>query len=96
VVPTPNHPEYPAAHGCITGAIAETLKTYYRTDQVEFTLDSTVTGTTHSFTTTQAMVDEVVNARVYGGMHFRNSALRGAELGTSVARWALQRNFQPR
>ena len=96
VVTTPNHPEYPAAHGCISAAIAETLKTYYRTDQVEFTFDSTVTGTTRSFTTTQAMVDEVSNARVYGGMHFRNSTLRGAELGTSVAQWALQRNFQAR
>lgn len=96
VVPTPNHPEYPAAHGCITAAIAETLKTYYRTDQLEFTLDSTVTGTTRNFTTTQAMVDDVKNARVYGGMHFRNSTLRGAELGTSVAQWALQQNFQAR
>jgi hypothetical protein len=96
VVPTPNHPEYPAAHGCITAAMAETLKTYYRTDQVEFTLDSTVTGTTRSFKTTQAMVDEVCDARVYGGMHFRNSTLRGAELGTSVAQWVLQRNFLAR
>jgi len=96
VVPTPNHPEYPAAHGCITGAIAETLKTYYGTDQVKFTLDSTVTGATRSFETTQAMVDDVVNSRVYGGMHFRNSGLRGAELGTNVARWALQQNFQAR
>jgi len=96
VVPTPNHPEYPAAHGCITAAMAETLKAYYRTDQVEFTLDSTVTGTTRSFKTTQAMVDEVCDARVYGGMHFRNSTLRGAELGTSVAQWVLQRNFLAR
>lgn len=96
VVPTPNHPEYPAAHACITAATAETLKTYYRTDQVEFTLDSTVTGTTRTFKTTQAMVDEVRDARVYGGMHFRNSTLRGAELGTSVAQWVLQRNFQAR
>ena len=96
VVTTPNHPEYPAAHACITAAIAETLKTHYRTDRVEFTLDSTVTGTTRSFTTTQAMVDEVSNARIYGGMHFRNSTLRGAELGTNVAQWALQRNFQAR
>jgi len=95
VVTTPNHPEYPAAHACVTAAIAETLKTYYRTDQVEFTIDSTVTGTTRSFTTTQAMVDEVSIARIYGGMHFRNSTVRGAELGTSVAQWALQRNFQP-
>lgn len=93
VVPTPNHPEYPAAHGCITAAMAETLKTYYRTDQVEFTLDSTVTGTMRTFRTTQAMVDEVCDARVYGGMHFRNSTLRGAELGTRVAQWVLQRNF---
>ena len=96
VVTTPNHPEYPAAHACVTAAVAEALKTYYRTDQVEFTLDSTVTGTTRSFTTTQAMVDDVSNARVYGGMHFRNSTVRGAELGTSVAQWALQRNFQAR
>jgi hypothetical protein len=96
VVPTPNHPEYPAAHGCITAAMAETLKSYYRTDQVEFTLDSTVTGTTRGFKTTKAMVDEVCEARIYGGMHFRNSALRGAELGTNVARWVLQRNFQAR
>lgn len=96
VVPTPNHPEYPAAHGCITAAMAETLKTYYRTDQVEFTLDSTVTGTTRTFKTTQAMVDEACDARVYGGMHFRNSTLRGAELGTRVAQWVLQRNFLAR
>lgn len=96
VVTTPNHPEYPAAHACITAAMAETLKTYYGTDQVHFTLDSTVTGTTRSFTTTQSMVDEVGNARVYGGMHFRNSTVQGAALGTSVAQWALQRNFQAR
>jgi hypothetical protein len=63
---------------------------------VDFTLDSTVTGTTRSFKSTKAMVDEVCEARIYGGMHFRNSALRGAELGTKVAQWVLQRNFQAR
>lgn len=96
VVPTPNHPEYPAAHACISAAVAEALKTHYQTEQVEFTLDSTVTGTTHRFTSTRALVDEVRGARIYGGMHFRNSLVRGEELGTSVAQWVLQRNFQAR
>ena len=94
VVPTPNHPEYPAAHGCVTAAMAETLKTYYGTDQIKFTLDSTVTGTTHHFTSTQGMAAEVIDGRVWGGMHFRHSVERGEDLGRSVAQWILQRNFQ--
>ncbi|MBT2305431.1 vanadium-dependent haloperoxidase [Variovorax paradoxus] len=96
VVPTPNHPEYPAAHACVSAALMEALKTYYGTDRVEFTLDSTVTGTTRSFTATQAHVEEVRGARIYGGMHFRNSLVRGEELGTSVAKWVLQHNFLAR
>lgn len=96
VLPTPNHPEYPAAHACISAAMAETLKTYYRTDQVEYFFDSTVTGSTHAFATTHALVDEVRGARIYGGMHFRNSLMRGEELGLKVAQWTLARNFQAR
>ncbi|MEJ8856837.1 vanadium-dependent haloperoxidase [Variovorax robiniae] len=96
VVPTPNHPEYPAAHGCVTAAVAETIKTYYGTDQVAFTLDSTVTGTTHSFKTTEAMAAEVIDGRVFGGMHFRNSVERGEDIGRQVAQWVLKRNFLAR
>ncbi|MDM0014986.1 vanadium-dependent haloperoxidase [Variovorax sp. J22P168] len=96
IVPTPNHPEYPAAHACVSAAVAETLKTYYRTEQVEFSFDSTVTGTTHAFASTKALVDEVRGARIYGGMHFRNSLVRGEELGINVAQWTLARNFQAR
>lgn len=95
-VPTPNHPEYPAAHGCLTAAAAITLQGYYGTPKVTFDLNSTVTGTTHHFTTTEAMVDEVQLGRIAGGMHLRTSTVDGAALGKKVAEWVLAHHFQAR
>jgi PAP2 superfamily len=96
VVATPNHPEYPAAHGCITSAMAEVLRAYYGTPNVTFEYTSTVTGTTRKFTNTASLVDETEIARIAGGMHFRTSTVHGAALGKSVANWVTARNFQPR
>lgn len=96
VVPTPNHPEYPAAHACATAAAAATLQGYYGTPNVTFDVTSTVTASTHTFTTVQAMIDDVQIARIAGGMHFRSATIDGAALGRNVAEWVLSRNFQPR
>jgi hypothetical protein len=96
VVPTPNHPEYPAAHGCVSGSMMSAIAGYYGTPNVSFTIDSTVTGTTHGFTTTQAFVDEIQLARIAGGMHFRTSTVDGAALGKNVAEWVMGHYFQPR
>jgi hypothetical protein len=41
---TPNHPEYPAAHGCVSSATVNTLRTFFGTDDIAFTIDSTVAG----------------------------------------------------
>jgi hypothetical protein len=38
---------------------------------------------------------EVANARVWGGLHYRNSTVAGLVLGRDVARWTLRRFFQP-
>ncbi len=86
-VGTPPHPEYPAAHGCVAGAVAATLASYFGTHQVRFQMNSLVTGTTHYYKTTDELVREVENARVYGGMHFRNSVEHGVRLGKAVAKW---------
>jgi hypothetical protein len=96
VVPTPNHPEYPAAHSCVAGAMAEILRGYYGTPNVTFDFTSTVTGTTRHFTTTAGLVDELQLARIAGGMHFRTSTVDGAALGKNVANWVLTHHFQPR
>jgi hypothetical protein len=84
---TPSHPEYPAAHGCWTSATARILERFNGTNLVHFALDSAVTGTAHVFERTEDLRAEIIDARVYGGMHFRNSVEVGATIGESVADW---------
>lgn len=95
VVPTPNHPEYPAAHSCVAGATAAVLRAQFGTDDVRFAFDSAVTGGTRRFTSVSAMVDEIALARIVGGMHFRFSTAAGLRLGEQVGQWVAARAFQP-
>jgi hypothetical protein len=95
-VPTPNHPEYPAAHSCTAGALGELLFLYYRTNHVTYSFDSTVTGTTRTYTDTDSLTEESKVARIYGGMHFRYSTMAGAALGRNSANWTMTHYFGPR
>ncbi len=92
-VATPNHPEYPAAHSCAAGAIAEALNRYFGTRDVAFSMNSTVTSTVHSYASTEAFVSESAVARIWGGMHFRTSTEHGAALGRNVANWVADHHF---
>lgn len=96
VLPTPNHPEYPAAHSCTAGGVAETLRLFHGSRNVTYRFDSQVTGTTRSYTSTDAISIESEAARVDGGMHFRFSAVDGVTLGTQVAQWVFQQHFARR
>jgi len=89
-VVTPNHPEYPAAHGCFSGSSTETLRYFFGTDNFSFTIDSQVAGLTkpvRSYNSFSQALDEVRDARIYGGMHYRNSTQKGAILGKQVSRF---------
>jgi hypothetical protein len=81
---TPAHPEFPAAHGCVTGSVAQTLQDFFRTREVTLVVSSTVTNTTHTFTNTKELEEEVFGARIYAGFHYRHSLLKGFELGHNV------------
>jgi hypothetical protein len=98
LIVTPNHPEYPAAHGCFSAASTETLKHFFGTDQIAFSIDSTVAGLVTSVRTYGRFSDalaEVLEARIYGGMHYRNSTRVGANIGKQVARFTARHFFQP-
>ena len=92
---TPNHPEYPAAHGAFTGALAEGLRQFFGTKDVTITLSSTVTGTTRTFDNTDDLIKEIIVARIYGGMHFRTSVVEGKVQGTKTAKWVAKHCFVP-
>jgi hypothetical protein len=94
LAPTPNHPEYPAAHGAFTGAYAEALRRFFASKHVTITLTSTVTGTARTFSKTEHLINEIIEARIYGGMHFRTSSEHGVEMGKKVAKWVAKHHFK--
>jgi hypothetical protein len=93
--PTPNHPEYPAAHAFHSSAVAKALATFFGTDKVAFSLDSRVTGTTRNYASFHDAVKDVELARTLAGFHFRNSTLEGSSLGRMVALYVADHYFQP-
>jgi serine/threonine protein kinase len=97
---TPNHPEYPAAHGCFTAALAEVVAKVLHTRRIDLTVWGATNGgttltTTRHFETVKDLEREVVDARVWIGFHYRHSGIAGVRLGREVAHWSLQRYFRP-
>jgi hypothetical protein len=98
---TPNHPEYPAAHTCLSGAEADMYSFVLGTNHIDVTLHGSADGTPNNSTVTRTyprardLRRDVANARVWGGLHYRNSTAVGLALADNVARWALRRFFQP-
>lgn len=92
---TPNHPEYPSAHACHTTAVTVALEGFFGTGSVPFSLDSLVTGQTRYYDRFKDAVQEVNQARVWAGFHFRNSDQKGASLGREVGRYVAENFFQP-
>lgn len=100
VVPTPNHPEYPAAHGCVFGGMGEALRSFYGTRRLSFSFDTTVAGISaegmkHSYMSIENLTDDSY-ARIWGGMHFRSSIEHGRTLGEKTAAWVAAHHFAPR
>ena len=74
------------------------LSTFLGTDQIDVTLGSSVTKDTmptRHFATAAELGDEVMEARILGGIHYRFSTIVGKQLGTEVAEYALAKYFQP-
>ncbi len=66
---TPNHPSYPAAHGCLSTATAAILGYLFPRDAV----------------TLAALAQEANESRIWAGIHYRSDTVAGAALGRSVA-----------
>ena len=96
----PGHPEYPSQHGCFTAGFSDALAAALRTKHLDVTMPggengSSVLTTTQHFNDVDDIQDQVVDARVWLGFHFRNSVKQGEKLGNRVANWELRQFFQP-
>jgi hypothetical protein len=91
-IDTPPHPEYPCAHCITASAVATVLESEFGEGEVPaITATSTaVPGATHRWTRIRDYVDEVSNARVWGGMHYRNSTEVGRAMGRDIGLLAVR------
>ncbi|MET7752262.1 vanadium-dependent haloperoxidase [Micromonospora sp. NPDC005367] len=92
---TPPFPEYPSGHACGTGARMSLYRHFFGTDDVTFSGSSVDSGTTRHFTSFSQALDELIGARVWGGVHFRSADVDGANLGAAVFRYAVRHHFRP-
>ena len=92
---TPAHPEYPSAHSSISGAAVTVLAAVFG-DRTHITVDNDLAiGVTRSFGSFSSALDEVKNARVFAGIHFRFSCDDGTALGSDVGNWVLDHALLP-
>lgn len=75
IFPTPNHPSYPAAHGCQSGAYSSALAYLFPRDA----------------DTLNAMGTEAGQSRVWAGIHFRSDIETGLALGRAVTQLVIER-----
>jgi hypothetical protein len=92
---TPNFPDYVSTHSATWGAFSETLRQFFGTKKVNFTLTSVVTGTTRNFTSTDDINKEIIDARVYVGFHFRTADVHGVVMGKKIGRLVAKNYFRP-
>jgi PAP2 superfamily len=85
-VATPPHPEYPSGHTTNSSAMAKTLISEFG-DNPGVPITVTLGGITRQWNTFSEAVDEVIDARVYSGIHFRNSDEVGARMGRQIAQF---------
>jgi hypothetical protein len=82
---TPNFPEYPSGHACATAAVAHTIENFFP-DDVTIPVRNVTTGEERFYRRAEDAVDEVIEARMLLGIHFRTGDEDGAEIGRKVAR----------
>jgi hypothetical protein len=92
---TPNHPEYPSGHSTVSGAAATVLASYFG-NGISFSVDSDVMlGVVRSFSSFSAALNEIQDARIFGGIHFRTACADGQATGAAVANYILANSLQP-
>jgi hypothetical protein len=98
---TPNHPEYPCAHCVITSAMAEVFSTFLDTNQIDLELHGfdpagpagNLNALRH-YDMPNDLRHEIIDARLWAGLHYRFSGVAGVVFGRNVAKYDLAHAFQ--
>ncbi len=92
---TPPFPDHPSGHACGIGAFVHTLQNFFGTDKITVSARSNKSCTWRSFERFSDALNEVIDARVWAGIHFRTADVQGSVLGKKVAQYLKKHYFQP-
>jgi hypothetical protein len=96
-ITTPSFPSYASAHGAGSGAAARVLTQLFGAAGHSITLSApAVPGVVLHYTAFRDMTDDVSDARVYGGIHFRFDQDEGDTLGRKVGRYVVAHRLRRR
>ena len=90
--PTPPHPDYLSGHATNSSAMATMLELFFGDSPGRPIVATSPTnpGFRRQWRTFSEGVEEVVDARIYSGLHFRTSDEAGAQVGRQVARFVFE------
>jgi hypothetical protein len=90
------YPEHPSGHMCLDGAHVGALQLFFGTDDIAFDVASfVITDHPNQYERFSQTLDEIENARVWAGLHFRTADVQGEQLGLNVANYMGEHYFQP-
>jgi hypothetical protein len=92
LIDTPMHPEYPCAHCILAGTVTTVLNAEAQKAPLPVlsTTSATLPGAVRRWNTPDDFAKEVAQARIYGGVHYRNSTEVGLAMGQRIGEWALR------
>jgi hypothetical protein len=94
---TPIHPEYPCAHCIVSSSLAAVIRAVLGSEDIpEVSVTSPFApGVTHRFTNLHAFTEEVADARIFAGFHYRFSTVVGKEMGQKIGGYVAASILQP-
>ena len=98
LVNTPNYPDYTSGANNVTGAITRMLALFFGTDEMEFTVATTyplAQQRTRTYSRFSDTAVDVVNARIWEGIHFRFADVEARRQGRRVAQWVFSHFLRP-
>ena len=97
IADTPMHPEYPCAHCILSGSVAGVVKAALGSEEIpEIAMTSpSAPGVTHRWTNLTAFTQEVANARIWSGFHYRFSTRVGTQMGLQIGDYVVKNTMQP-
>jgi hypothetical protein len=92
---TPCFPSYPSAHGVLSNAARYAMERIYGNVSFSITFSTpAVPGVSLTYSNLGQITDDIADARVYGGIHFRTDQDAGSLMGLRIGQWVSQHNLR--